>query len=128
MLHQRSSHKIILLFLNSIVLLMSGVSVYLFSSKIPLLPWYSPLSTYVLLYLLILLVVQILVGIVIWFIWEKYNLLKSTGWVCLIHTIVLLSMCFIIIYSVELFNIMTILYTFLELLIFSYMLYIIKIS
>ena len=84
--------------------LLLAISFFLFSSKISILPWYVPLTTYALLYILILIILQVILFIYIWHIYEKHKYLKSLRKICFLHLMVLLLMFLICILSVEWFN------------------------
>ena len=92
-------------------------SFYLFSSKISFLPWYIPLTTYVLLYLIILTLLQILLLLYTWSKYEKQINFKYARRICLIHFLLLLFMCFLCIFSVTWFH----LFSFLSLLLIIFL-------
>lgn len=95
------------------------LSLYLFSSKITFLPWYIPLTTYVLLYILILMLLQIGLFLYTWYIYEKHISFKNLRKICFLHVLLLLIMSILCIFSVYWFYLCSILSTcFIVLLIF----------
>lgn len=94
-----------------------SLSFYLFSSKISFLPWYIPLTTYVLLYLIILTVLQGLLLLYTWSKYEKHINFKYARRICLIHFLLLLFMCFLCIFSMYWFY----LFSFLSLLLIIFL-------
>ena len=115
-----------LIILNTIQLLLLGICLYTFSSKISLLPWYSPLTSYMLLDLIILFGIQLIIFFYVWFMSEKYELFKIPMHIGTINTLIILFMFFISIVSVLLFNILTVLFTFVEIGLLIYILHFIK--
>lgn len=107
---------------NILQLLVIGLCFYLFSSKIKIMPWYSPLTSAILLHLIILFTAQIIMNVYIWFMWEKHNSFKFTMLICSINTVIILAMFFIGIASIAFFNIFTIITALIELLFFIYLL------
>ncbi len=85
--------------------LLLAASFILFSSKISILPWYIPLTTYVLLYILILIILQFILFLCTWYIYEKKARFKSLFNTCSSHLILLLIMFCLCIFSINLFNI-----------------------
>lgn len=97
----KSKVAIKLYYIIQIILLAIGF--YLLSSKITVVPWNSPLTTYVLLYLLILVVLQFLLFILYWRFLEcdsKYLKLRR---IAFIHLLILLLMCFLSIWNIPFF-------------------------
>ena len=88
--------------------LLLATSFILFSSKISILPWYMPLTTYVLLYILILIILQFMLFLYTWYIYEKKARLKSLLRTCFLHLILLLIMFCLCIFSINWFNIFTV--------------------
>lgn len=113
----------LLICINIIQLFIIGACFYIFSSKIKIIPWYAPLTSYILLNLIILFIAEILMIIYIWFMWEKYTLFKLTMIIACINVFIILFMFFISIASIMLFNVFAIIYTFLELLLFIRLVY-----
>lgn len=100
--------------------LLLGISFLLFSSKIPILPWYIPLTTYVLLYILILIILQIILLIYTWYMYEKQYSFKIIRRICVFHFLLLLLMFFLCILSIKWFNLFSILVTILIVLLTIY--------
>lgn len=121
----RSFRKLIILnyFLEVFILI---ACLYLFSSKLTILPWYIPLSTYTLLYILILLVFQFILMLYNWFLYEKNTLFKRLLLIGNINTGILLIMFFFCILSIKAFNVSAALVTILDLLLLWYTLFHIK--
>lgn len=86
-----------------------GLSFYLFSSKVYLLPWYTPLTTYVLLYLFILTLIQIILLLYTWYMYERQINFKYIRHICFIHFLLLLFMCFLCIFNISWFNLFSLL-------------------
>lgn len=107
---------------NILQLLVIGLCFYLFSSKIEIIPWYSPLTSAILLHLIILFTAQIIMNVYIWFMWEKHTSFKLPMLICSINTVIILAMFFIGIASIAFFNILTIITALIELLLFIYLL------
>ncbi len=91
--------------------LLLGISFFLFSSKISILPWYIPLTTYALLYILILLILQIILLLYTWYMYEKQECFKTIRRICFFHFLLLLLMFFLCIISIKWFNVFSILVT-----------------
>lgn len=96
----------ICLYLQYILL---GISFYLFSSKIAFLPWYIPLTTYMLLYILILVILQLILFMYTWYMYERHITFKKIRTICFLHLLFLIIMSFLCIFSISLFNLMNIL-------------------
>ena len=95
--------KIIIQLNYLIQIILLAIGFYLFSSKITFIPWHSKLTTYVLLHLLILLVLQFLLFISYWGFSEhelKYLKLRR---IALIHLFILLLMSFLSIWRIQYF-------------------------
>ncbi|WP_069999920.1 hypothetical protein [Cellulosilyticum sp. I15G10I2] len=107
---------------NFMQLLILGACFYIFSSKIPMLPWYSPLTSYILLHLIILLSIQLIIFFYAWFMREKYIVFHVPMQIGMINILLILSMFFISIVSILLFNILTIFCTFIEIALLIYLL------
>ncbi len=88
--------------------LLLAISFILFSSKISILPWYIPLTTYVLLYILILIILQFMLFLYTWYIYEKKARLKFLFKTCFSHLLLLLLMFCLCIFSINWFNIFTV--------------------
>lgn len=86
-----------------------GISFYLFSSKIAFLPWYIPLTTYMLLYILILVILQLILFLYTWYMYERHITFKKIRTICFLHLLFLIIMSFLCIFSISLFNLMSIL-------------------
>lgn len=100
--------------------LLLGISFYLFSSKIPFLPWYIPLTTYALLYILILMVLQLLLFLYTWHMYEKQITFKNIRRICFLHFLLLLLMFAFCIFSINWFNLFSFLSTILIVLLAIY--------
>ncbi len=85
-------------------LILLCVSFYIFSSKLFFFPWYFRLSTYTLLYVLILLVLQFVIFIYSWSMYERQSIFKSLRRICLLHLLMLMVMFMSCILSVDWFN------------------------
>ncbi len=115
-----------LVILNTIQLLLLGMCLYMFSSKINVLPWYSPLTSYMLLDLIILFGIQLIMMFHVWFMKEKYELFKIPTRIAIINTLIILFVFFISIVSVLFFNILTIIFTFIEIGLLVYIVHFIR--
>jgi hypothetical protein len=104
-------------------LLIAVACFYLFSSKIAGIAWYSPLTTYMLLYLIVTSVLQLSLCVFIGFRCENNSSFKRPLIISLLELIVLLSMIFLCIGSIWLFSIVTVFYSLLELLLLVYLLH-----
>lgn len=100
--------------------LLLGISFYLFSSKISFLPWYMPLTTYVLLYILILMTLQTILFLYTWYMYEKKIFFKNIRRICFLHFLLLLIMSIFCIFSIKCFNIFSFLSTILIVLLAIY--------
>ncbi len=100
--------------------LLLGISFFLFSSKIPISPWYIPLTTYVLLYILILIILQIILLVYTWYMYEKKDTFKIIRMICIFHFFLLLLMFFLCILNIKWFNLFSILVTILIVLLIIY--------
>lgn len=101
----------LLVVLNYIQLVLLIFCCYTFSSKIALLPWYRPLTSYILLELIILFSIQLILFFYIWFIYEKYLIFKKTMRIALMSTFILITMFFISIISILFFYILSVICT-----------------
>lgn len=111
--------KIIIRLNYLIQFLLLAIGFYLFSSKIPFIPWYSKLTTYVLLHLLILLVLQFLLFILYWgFSDRRLHYLKLRH-VALIHLFILLLMSLLSILSIPYFILSCIIFSIINLCLMS---------
>lgn len=86
-----------------IQVILLAIGFYLFSSKIPFIPWHSKLTTYVLLHLLILVVLQFLLFVFYWGFSERQLQYLKLRRVALIHLFVLLLMSLLSILSIHYF-------------------------
>lgn len=100
--------------------LLLSISLYLFSSKISFLPWYMPLTTYVLLYILVLTIFQMILLLYTWYMYERQITFKYLRRVCFIHFLLLLLMSFLCILSINCFNLFSFLSTLLIVLLVVY--------
>lgn len=100
--------------------LLLSISLYLFSSKISFLPWYMPLTTYVLLYILVLTIFQMILLLYTWYMYERQITFKYLRRVCFIHFLLLLLMSFLCILSINWFNLFSFLSTLLIVLLVVY--------
>lgn len=85
-------------YLLQIILLACGI--YLLTSKIPILPWSSPLTTYVLLYLLILLGLQCFLFLLYWRLYDHHPSYLTLFRIAFLHLLSLLLMCLLSIMSI----------------------------
>ena len=101
----------LLVVLNYIQLVLLIFCCYTFSSKISLFPWYRPLTSYILLELIILFSIQLVLFFYVWFIYEKYLIFKKTMYIALMSTFILITMFFISIISIFFFYILSLICT-----------------
>lgn len=99
-------------------LLLVGVCLYIFSTKICWLPWYTPLTSYVLLHLILVFVPQLLLVLYIWFMWEKNTSYKLLLQVSSANLFIILTMFLLSIVSIIYFYFFTIIIAFAELFMF----------
>lgn len=100
--HLLNSKVIIRLnYLIQVILL--SIAFYLFSSKLPLIPWHSKLTTYVLLHLLILVMLQFLLFIWYWGLSDRQIHYLKLRRVAFIHLFILLLMSLLSILSIQYF-------------------------
>lgn len=111
-----------LLLIQWLQLFITVICFYLFSSKIKGFPWYFNLTTYMLLYLIIIAVLQLLLCIFIGFLCEMDTAFKKPLRMGLLKLCILIAMIFVCIGSIQLFSILTIFCAFLELLLLIYLL------
>lgn len=93
---------IILSYLLEITLL--SILLLTLSKKIPLFPWYEPLTTYILLDLLILIGVEFLLLIFFWWLLDRNALYIRLRNLALCHLFTLLVMSLLSILSIHFFN------------------------
>ena len=97
-----NSKRIIQLsYIMQVILLAIGF--YLFTSKITVVPWHSPLTTYMLLHLLILVILQFLLFILYWRFSEYELQYLKLRRIALIHLFILLSMSLLSILHIQYF-------------------------
>lgn len=97
--------------LNLIEIFLLTMGFFLFSSKIYFSPWFSPLTTYMLLYLLILLFVQVIYFFIIWHFCERNYKLKNLFLISLFNILQITLITFFCIFSIKYFYIMSYLLT-----------------
>lgn len=95
--------KVIIQLSYMVQILLLAIGFYLFTSKITIVPWHSPLTTYVLLHLLILVVLEFLLFIFCWRFSEYELQYLKLRRIALIHLFILLSMSLLSILHIQYF-------------------------
>lgn len=95
--------KVIIQLSYMIQILLLAIGFYLFTSKVTIVPWHSPLTTYVLLYLLILVILQFLLFMFYWGFSEYELQYLKLRHIALIHLFILLSMSLLSILHIQYF-------------------------
>lgn len=95
--------KVIIQLSYMVQMLLLAIGFYLFTSKITIVPWHSPLTTYVLLHLLILVVLEFLLFIFCWRFSEYELQYLKLRRIALIHLFILLSMSLLSILHIQYF-------------------------
>ncbi len=95
-------------------------SIFLFSSKLDIIPWYMQPRTYDLLYILILLVIQFIVFLIYWRLYEKAKvslfIVIQTG----LHSVILFIMFKLCIHSLAWYLRFSIIFCIVDILLLSY--------
>lgn len=92
-----------------------AISLLLLSSKITFIPWHTKLTTYVLLHLLILIVVQFTLFLTYWSFSERQIQYLKLRRISLLHLFILLSMSLLSILSVQYFTLGCIIFSIINL-------------
>lgn len=92
-----------------------AISLLLLSSKITFIPWHTKLTTYVLLHLLILIVVQFTLFLTYWSFSERQIQYLKLRRISLLHLFILLSMSLLSIISVQYFTLGCIIFSIINL-------------